>query len=120
MYTQDIAAVQTWMNPVLGNVSVTQTQYDMLCSLAFNIGQSNFTSSPAIAALIGNNLQKVPNLWMQHTMNGAGRIVPDLVVRRRAEVTRFMGAPSVETIGAGSTNLPSPGSTGNVAPRSTN
>jgi GH24 family phage-related lysozyme (muramidase) len=101
LFKQDMQTVQQWMRPVV-NVAVTQTQYDMLCSLAFNIGQTNFTNSSAIKELNNGNLQKVPNLWMQHTTDANNRVIPGLVVRRRAEVTRFILAPKREiTPGAG-------------------
>jgi GH24 family phage-related lysozyme (muramidase) len=98
LFNEDMTAVQNWMRPVLGNVAVTQTQYDMFCSLAFNIGQQNFTNSNAVKQVLAGNLQKVPPLWMQHTVDGSGNVVPSLVVRRRAEVTKFMLAPFKDVI----------------------
>ena len=93
LFDQDLVAVQNWMRPVVDNVSVTQTQYDMLCSLAFNIGQTNFTNAPVTKELIAGNIQNVPNLWMQWTINGSGYLVPQLVQRRLAETTNFMLGP---------------------------
>lgn len=104
LFEEDITKVQNWMKPTLDNVSVTQTQYDMLCSLAFNIGENNFKNSPAIKALKDRDLQKVPNNWMAHTVNGGGHVVPQLVIRRRAEATRFMAGPDVNRINSGNSN----------------
>jgi GH24 family phage-related lysozyme (muramidase) len=104
LFQQDMVAVQNWMRPVV-NVSVTQTQYDMLCSLAFNIGQTNFTNAPVIKELVAGNVQNVPNLWMQWTLNGANKLVPQLVQRRLAESTNFMLAPFQQTVPAQNTNV---------------
>ena len=123
LFQQDMVAVQNWMRPVV-NVSVTQTQYDMLCSLAFNIGQSNFTNAPVIKELVAGNIQNVPNLWMQWTINGAGNLVPQLVQRRLAEATNFMLAPFQQTIPSQNTTAISSGfstsGTGTVIPLTPN
>ena len=106
LFQQDMVAVQNWMRPVV-NVSVTQTQYDMLCSLAFNIGQTNFTNAPVIKELVAGNVQNVPNLWMQWTLNGANKLVPQLVQRRLAESTNFMLAPFQQIVPSQNTNITS-------------
>jgi GH24 family phage-related lysozyme (muramidase) len=98
LFQQDMVTVQSWMRPAIANVSVTQTQYDMLCSLAFNIGQNNFTNSQVIKQLKAKNLQNVPNLWMQWTLNGNNQVVPQLIQRRLAEVTKFMSAPFTDVV----------------------
>lgn len=98
LFDEDIEKVETWMKPSLGNLAVTQTQYDMLCSLAFNIGENNFKSSPAIKAAMDGNIQEVPNNWMKHSRNAIGVVVPGLLIRRRAEVTRFIAGPDVDRI----------------------
>jgi len=92
LFQQDMVYVQNWMRPA-ASVNVTQTQYDMLCSLAFNIGQNNFTNSEVIKELVAGNIQNVPNLWMQWTLNGNNNLVPQLVQRRLAESTNFMLGP---------------------------
>ena len=101
LFTQDLQKVQDWVKPEI-KVGLSQTQYDMFCSLAFNIGEGNFKSSAALKAFNEGNLQQVPNLWMQHTKNAAGQIVNGLVVRRRAEVINFMGGPQTDNTGGGS------------------
>ena len=107
LFQQDMATVQNWMKPVVSNVQVTQTQYDMLCSLAFNIGQTNFTNAPVIKDLVAGNIQNVPNEWMQWTVNGAGHIVSQLVQRRLAEATKFMLGPFQDVIPSQNTNAQS-------------
>lgn len=107
LFEEDVAKVEGWMKPNLGNLAITQSQYDMLCSLAFNIGENNFKSSPAIKALMDGNLQEVPNNWMKHSLNAAGNVVPGLLIRRRAEAIRFMGGPDVDRVA-------STGDTGNA------
>ena len=101
LFTHDLQTVQDWVKPEI-KVGLSQTQYDMFCSLAFNIGEGNFKSSAALKAFNEGNLQQVPNLWMQHTKNAAGQIVNGLVVRRRAEVINFMGGPQTDNTGGGS------------------
>jgi hypothetical protein len=101
LFTQDLQKVQDWVKPEI-KVGLSQTQYDMFCSLAFNIGEGNFKSSTALKAFNEGNLQSVPNLWMQHTKNAAGQIVNGLVIRRRAEVVNFMGGPQIDNTGGSS------------------
>jgi GH24 family phage-related lysozyme (muramidase) len=97
LFEEDMRLLQNWMRPLIKK-DCSQTQYDMFCSLAFNIGQMMFTSSPALKAFNDDNLQKVPNSWLQHTKNGANKVVPQLKIRRRSEVVQFMQGPA--------TNLP--------------
>jgi len=103
LFQQDMDAVQNWMRPVV-NVAVTQTQYDMLCSLAFNIGQTNFTNAPVIKDLVAGNMQKVPNEWMAWTLNGNNQVVPQLIQRRLAEATKFMSAPFLDIVVSSQSN----------------
>lgn len=103
LFQQDMVYVQNWMRPVV-NVEVTQTQYDMLCSLAFNIGQTNFTNAPVINDLVNGNIQKVPNEWMAWTLNGNNQVVPQLVQRRLAEATKFMSAPFLDLVVSSQSN----------------
>lgn len=98
LFDEDIEKVQNWMRPEI-KVGLSPTQYDMFCSLAFNIGENNFKSSNALKAFNEGNLQKVPNTWMEHTKNAAGQVVPGLVIRRRAEVVKFMQGPAIDYAG---------------------
>ena len=95
LFDEDIEKVQNWMRPEI-KMGVSQTQYDMFCSLAFNIGENNFKSSNALKAFNEGNMQRVPNTWMEHTVNGAGQVVPGLIVRRRAEIVKFMQGPATD------------------------
>lgn len=95
LFDDDINLVQNWIKPIMSNVAVTQLQFDMLCSLGFNIGENNFRSSPAIQSIKNGDLQNVPNQWMEHSLNAAGSVVPGLVNRRRAEVINYMRGPDV-------------------------
>ena len=98
LFDEDIDRVQSWMKPEI-KAGLSQTQYDMFCSLAFNIGENNFRSSNALKNFNEGDLQKVPNTWMEHTVNGAGQVVQGLVQRRRAEVVKFMQGPATDVIG---------------------
>lgn len=95
LFDQDMAKVLTWMRPLI-KVGVTQTQFDMLASLAWNIGESNFSKSDVVKYLNNGTLQKVPNNWMIFTVDANGQTVPGLVTRRIAEATNFMLAPSTD------------------------
>lgn len=92
LFEEDMRLLQNWMRPLITK-DLSQTQYDMFCSLAFNIGQMMFTSSPALKAYNDGNLQKVPNSWMKHVKNAANKVVSQLKVRRRAEIVQFMQGP---------------------------
>jgi GH24 family phage-related lysozyme (muramidase) len=95
LFDQDIEKVQQWMRPEITQ-GVSQTQYDMFCSLAFNIGENSFKQSSALKNFNENNLSMVPNTWMQHTMNAVGQVLPGLILRRRAEVVNFMAGPATD------------------------
>jgi GH24 family phage-related lysozyme (muramidase) len=95
LFDQDIQVVQQWVRPEITQ-GVSQTQYDMFCSLAFNIGENNFKRSDALKNFNENNLSKVPNTWMQHTVNAVGQVLPGLVLRRRAEIINFISGPATD------------------------
>lgn len=103
LFDEDIAKVEQWMKPEIKS-NLSQTQYDMFCSLAFSIGENNFKGSAVIRNFNDGNLSKVPNTWMQHTLNGANQVVPQLIARRRAEITKFMAGPASDG-SQGSANL---------------
>lgn len=97
LFDQDMNVVLDWMRPLI-KIPVTQTQFNMLASLAFNIGQSNFTNSDVLKEINNNNFQQVPNKWMVFTKNAVGDSLPGLVIRRRAEVVQFMQGPANDTL----------------------
>jgi GH24 family phage-related lysozyme (muramidase) len=105
LFKQDLTATMSWMVPILGNISVTQTQFDMITSLAFDIGQTNFTNSPMVAQLLLGNIQKVPNNWMQHSADSQGNPIQAYVIKRRAEATRFMTSPASALLQSGNGNV---------------
>jgi len=92
LFDQDMTQVLDWMRPLI-KVGISQTQFDMLASLAFNIGQTNFAGSDVVKYLNEGYLQKVPNSWMVWTVDGNNNTVPGLVTRRVAEATNFMLGP---------------------------
>lgn len=105
LFDQDMAKVLTWLRPLI-KVGVTQTQFDMLASLAWNIGEQNFAKSDVIKYLNEGMLQKVPNNWMVYTVDGNGQTVPGLVTRRIAESTNFMLGPEADIIPNQSVTVP--------------
>jgi GH24 family phage-related lysozyme (muramidase) len=75
-------------------VQITQTQYDMLVSLCFNIGEGAFKGSTLVKVINEGNLTEAPTQFMRWNKAG-GQEVAGLTNRRRAEATNFLGSTSV-------------------------
>ncbi|WP_264289134.1 lysozyme [Duffyella gerundensis] len=75
----DLAWVESVIN---GNVKVplTQSQYDALCSLVFNIGRNAFTGSTLLRMLNVNNYKGAADQFLQWKRAGSD---PDLLLPRR-------------------------------------
>lgn len=71
--------------------NITQSQYDMLCSLCFNIGSGAFKKSTVVRVINEGNFDQVPSAFMMWVKAG-GRVVNGLVNRRRAEAANFRGS----------------------------
>ncbi len=72
-------------------VKITQSQYDMLVSISFNIGTGGFKNSTLARVINQGNFDQAPNAFMMWVKAG-GKTVQGLVNRRRAEATNFRGA----------------------------
>lgn len=81
--------MQTVRNAIKANI--TQSQFDMLVSLCFNIGQGAFKSSTVVRVINQGNFDQVPNAFMMWVKAG-GKVVQGLVNRRQAEAANFRGA----------------------------
>lgn len=71
--------------------NITQSQFDMLVSLCFNIGSGAFKSSTVVRVINEGNFDQVPNAFLMWVKAG-GKTVQGLVNRRRAEAANFRGA----------------------------
>lgn len=69
-------------------VSISQSQFDALVSLCYNIGPDAFRRSSVLRHVNSREWDKVPADFMKWT-RGGGRELPGLVRRRRAEVAMW-------------------------------
>ncbi|MCH5299209.1 MAG: glycoside hydrolase family protein [Ruminococcus sp.] len=84
----DITTYENAVNKAL-KVSVTQSQYDSMVSLCYNIGTGGFTSSDMVAYLNKGNLWKAASefpLWRK----SGGAILVGLQNRREKELRNFI------------------------------
>jgi len=73
---------------------LSQTQFDMLVSFTYNIGNCN-----SIAQILNSGSYDVTQKWMSYCHAG-GRVIAGLQNRRRAEVTNFCGGNPINSGGA--------------------
>lgn len=73
-------------------VQLTQSQYDMLVSLCFNIGSGAFAKSTLVRQINSGNFEAAPAGFLMWVKAG-GRTVKGLVNRRQAEASNFRGTP---------------------------
>lgn len=88
--------LQTYEQAVRNSVRVklTQSQYDMLVSLCFNIGTGAFSKSTLVRNLNAGDFESAPAGFMMWCKAG-GRTVKGLVNRRRQEASNFRtGSPT--------------------------
>ena len=72
---------------------LTQSQFDALCSLAYNIGPKKFLESDVVRALNNGRVLDAANgfdVWRKGTINGETYVVDALVRRRTAEKVLFL------------------------------
>lgn len=87
---EDCAEAEEAINDYV-DVELTQNQIDALVSLIFNIGVGNFRNSTLLKLLNAegyNNAAKQFGKWVK----AAGKTMPGLVRRRKAEAELFMEA----------------------------
>ena len=82
LFKQDLAPREAKVQKSV-QVNISQTQFDMLVSFVYNIGNCN-----SIAAILNTGSFDVTEKWMSYCHAG-GKVVPSLQQRRRAEVTNF-------------------------------
>lgn len=100
------------------HASMTQSQFDALCSLAFSIGPDAFMSSNIIHAMNRGQIIEAANgfdIWRKGNINGQIYVVDALVRRRTAEKALFLRptqrtarAPRFELTAIMDTAVPAP------------
>lgn len=88
---KDLATFEAGVRKAV-KVPLTDSQFAALVSFAFNVGLGNFRKSSVLRAVNLGQHDKVPGrmgLWVK----AAGRVLPGLVKRRRAEGKLYGGAP---------------------------
>lgn len=76
---------------VCAHVTLTQPQFDALCSLVFNIGGPNFASSTLLTHLLAGEMQAAADQFRAWKYQKK-RVLPGLVERREEERARFLSA----------------------------
>ena len=93
---QDIKTVTVNLDKFITkhNLTLTQNQYDALCSFIFNIGYGNFLSSSICKGLINKepieNFPKYFSLWNKVRINGVLTVSNGLIKRRKSESNLFI------------------------------
>ena len=70
-------------------VSITQNEFDALCSFAFNLGIGNLRNSTLLRKLNSGDKNNAANQFLVWNMAG-GRLMAGLTRRREAERTLFL------------------------------
>lgn len=73
-------------------VKITQSQFDMLTSLCFNIGSDAFAKSSLVRYINDGDFERAPAgfmMWTKARVDGVLQDVQGLINRRRAEVVNF-------------------------------
>lgn len=89
---EDLMPIETLINDVV-HAPLTQSQFDALCSLVFNIGQKAFLGSDILEALNNGRTLDAANgfdAWRKSAVNGKIYIIDALVRRRTAEKALFL------------------------------
>lgn len=88
----DLAPIEDLINTHV-HASMTQSQFDALCSLAFSIGEEAFMSSNILHAMNRGQIIEAANgfdLWRKGNIDGQVYVVDALVRRRTAEKALFL------------------------------
>lgn len=91
---EDLKSVETVVNSAI-HAPMTQSQFDALCSLAFNIGQEAFRGSHVRHAINNGRILDAANAfdeWRKADIDGKVYVVDALMRRRTAEKALFLKA----------------------------
>ena len=89
---RDLAPYEAMINDSIF-APLSQSQFDALCSLAYNIGPKKFLESDVVRALNNGRVLDAANgfdVWRKGTINGQTYVVDALVRRRTAEKVLFL------------------------------
>jgi len=105
---RDLEPYEDMVNETV-HAPLTQSQYDALVSLAYNIGPRAFTESDTLRAL--NNGRPLDaasgfDIWRKSTINGKTYVVDALMRRRAAEKALFLRTEGKKTLPASRADLP--------------
>lgn len=84
----DVAHAANAVNQMVA-VSITQGEFDALCSFAFNLGVGNLRNSTLLRKLNSGNKDSAANQFLVWNMAG-GRLMAGLTRRREAERALFL------------------------------
>lgn len=101
MLNEDLAAIQDMINTNV-HASMTQSQFDALCSLAYSIGPKAFLNSSVLHAMNRGEVIAAANGfdgWRLGNIDGQIYVVDALVRRRTAEKALFL-RPTLRTVPA--------------------
>jgi len=104
---EDLAPFEDMINENI-HAPLTQSQYDALCSLAFNIGPRAFLSSDTVRALNNGRILDAANgfdVWRKSEIDGKTYVVDALMRRRAAEKALFL-KPEGGNVAASRIDLP--------------
>lgn len=93
LFEKDIARFAATVEPVFRGVSLSQCQFDALCSLSYNIG-SLPKKAPTLVAMVKANPKDpaIRHEFLRHCnarVNGVLKPLPGLVNRRRDEANHY-------------------------------
>lgn len=103
----DLAPFEDMINENV-HAPLTQSQFDALCSFAFNIGPKAFLQSDTLRALNNGRSLDAANgfdIWRKATIDGKTYVVDALMRRRTAEKALFL-RPQGSTLSASRVDLP--------------
>jgi len=93
---QDMRTAEQTVNSKV-EVTLTQSQFDGLCSFCFNIGNTAFTNSTLLKLLNKGNYAAVPSQmrrWNKARVGGELVVIQGLVNRRESDISLWLGLDS--------------------------
>jgi lysozyme len=89
LFLKDLFPVEVMLNNKFENITLTQNQYDALCSLIYNIGIGNFLSSTMYNYLDNQDFKSAATEFMRWKYSN-GYEIQGLKNRRLREMNIFM------------------------------